>query len=144
MSMKAPLEMLHPTSESPGLVLTVSAVLSGVALLALTDIAPLCLQTAACVLARLGEAGTGHAGPSCGEWGASAGQVQFGTGISSVLGILMESQHGQAAPQEGLPSWQLCTSQPPVSAVPMTDTAPLQPFAYPAQCPQLQFPCQAG
>lgn len=53
MSMKTPLEMLHPTSESPGLVLTVSTVLSSVALLALTDIALLRLQTAARILAWL-------------------------------------------------------------------------------------------
>lgn len=42
----------------------VSTVLSSVALLALTDIALLRLQTAARVLARVGEAGARHAGPT--------------------------------------------------------------------------------
>lgn len=65
-----PLQTTAPITTLTALRELVSTVLSSVALLALTDIAPLRLQTAARVLARVGEASTRHAGPSCGEWGA--------------------------------------------------------------------------
>lgn len=50
-------------------VLTVSTVLPSVALLAFADVSLLHLQAAAIVLAWVGEAGTGQAGPTCGERG---------------------------------------------------------------------------
>lgn len=57
-----PLQTTAPITTLTALRELVSTVLSSVALLALTDIAPLRLQTAAGVLARVREAGAGHAG----------------------------------------------------------------------------------
>lgn len=59
-----PLQTTAPITTLTALRELVSTVLSSVALLALTDIAPLRLQTAARVLARVGEASTRHAGSS--------------------------------------------------------------------------------
>lgn len=59
-----PLQTTAPITTLTALRELVSTVLSSVALLALTDIAPLSLQTAARVLARMGEAGTRHTGPT--------------------------------------------------------------------------------
>lgn len=59
-----PLQTTAPITTLTALRELVSTVLSSVALLALTDIALLSLQAAARVLARVGEAGTRHAGPT--------------------------------------------------------------------------------
>lgn len=69
--------------------------------------------------------------------GSLSWRGQSGAGTSPVLGILLEVPARSSSPTGRCSllaaPWPLHTCRPPLSAVPTTDTAPLQPFAH--SCP---------